>query len=399
MAQIRKPIPKTPAERVQEKIEPYDLVDYGKEPAISKNRATKVSSKDSRTKDFSVRLIDLDTAVLNHIKENIKPTIYQNTELIEVPVIYAYPERWVAMQKDGYLRDVNNKILTPVIVVNRTNIEKIRTIGRNLDSNVAQNLHIFQQSYTTKNAYDNFGVLNNRQPVKEFKMVAHPDYVNITYDLTIYTNFVEQLNRVIESIQYAENSYWGDKNRYYFRVNANSFSTVNSYTQDEERTVTSKITLTLHGYLIPDTVNAFMSHEMNFVSKGTVKFNEGYISSMYTVPVNTKTRVDTQVIPGGGGGGTPPDYSLVINYLNTNTTSQAEVVSNNLAYLRNRTILTAPLSLTPTSKLNFIVYVNGVTIDSTLFEIEQEGSDIKITFSGSSSVIVGDYVIVIGKYI
>ena len=88
-------------------------------------------------------------------------------------------------------------------------------------------------------------------------MVAHPDYVNITYDLTIYTNFVEQLNRIIESIQYAENSYWGDKNRYYFRVNANSFSTVNSYTVDEERTVTSKITLTLHGYLIPDTVNAF----------------------------------------------------------------------------------------------------------------------------------------------
>jgi hypothetical protein len=304
----------------------------------------------------------------------------------------------VAMQKDGYLRDVNSKILTPVIVVNRTNIEKVRTIGRNLDSNVAQNLHIFQQSYTTKNAYDNFGVLNNRQPVKEFKMVAHPDYVNITYDLTIYTNFVEQLNRVIESIQYAENSYWGDKNRYYFRVNANSFSTVNSYTVDEERTVTSKITLTLHGYLIPDTVNAFMSHEMNFVSKGTVKFNEGYISSMYTVPVNTKTRVNTQVVPGGGGGTVPPDYNLVINYLNTNTTDQAEVVSNNLAYLRNRTILAAPTSLAPTSKLNFVVYVNGVTIDSSLFEIEQSGNDIKITFSASSSVVVGDYVTVIGKY-
>jgi hypothetical protein len=144
-------------------------------------------------------------------------------------------------------------------------------------------------------------------------MVAHPDYVNITYDLTIYTNFVEQLNRVIESIQYAENSYWGDKNRYYFRVNANSFSTVNSYTVDEERTVTSKITLTLHGYLIPDTVNAFMSHEMNFVSKGTVKFNEGYISSMYTIPINTKTRVNTQVVPRSGG--TPPDYNSVINYL------------------------------------------------------------------------------------
>jgi hypothetical protein len=399
MAQIRKPTPKTPAERVQEKIEPYDLVDYGKEPVISKNRATKVSSKDSRTKDFSVKLIDLDTAVLNHIKENIKPTIYQNTELIEVPVIYAYPERWVAMQKDGYLRDVNNKILTPVIVVNRTNIEKVRTIGRNLDGNVAQNLHIFQQAYTTKNAYDNFGILNNRQPVKEFKMVAHPDYVNITYDLTIYTNFVEQLNRIIESIQYAENSYWGDKNRYYFRVNANSFSTVNSYTVDEERTVTSKITLTLHGYLIPDTVNAFMSHEMNFVSKGTVKFNEGYIGTSFTIPASGKTKIITQTQSQPGTSNIPPDYTLVINYLNTNTTGQAEVVSTNLAYLRNKTILAAPPSLTPTSKINFIVYVNGVAVDSTLFEIQQEGSDIKITFSVGSSVIVGDYVTVIGKYV
>jgi hypothetical protein len=55
MAQLRKPIPKTPAQRVQEKIEPYDQVDYGKEPAISKNRATKVSSKDSRTKDCAAK--------------------------------------------------------------------------------------------------------------------------------------------------------------------------------------------------------------------------------------------------------------------------------------------------------------------------------------------------------
>lgn len=399
MAQIRKPTPKTPAERVQEKIEPYDLVDYGKEPAVSKTRATKVSSKDSRVKDFSVKLIDLDTAVLNHIKENIKPTIYQNTELIDVPVIYAYPERWVAMQKDGYLRDVNGKILTPVIVVNRTNIEKVRTIGRNLDSNIAQNVHIFQQEYTTKNAYDNFGILNNRQPVKEFKMVAHPDYVNITYELNIYTNFVEQLNKIIESIQYAENSYWGDKNRYYFRVSANNFSTINSYSQEEERTVTSKITLTLYGYLIPDTVNAFLSHEMNFVSKGTVKFNEGYIATSFTIPASGKTKIITQTQSQPGTSTIPPDYTLVINYLNTNTTGQAEVVSTNLAYLRNKTILAAPPSLTPTSKINFIVYVNGVAIDSTLFEIQQEGSDIKITFSGASSVIVGDYVTIIGKYV
>ena len=73
MAQVRKPIPKTPAQEVQDKIVPYELASYGKEPMVSKpNRALKVSQKGTREKNFSVKLIDIDTAVLEHIKGNIK---------------------------------------------------------------------------------------------------------------------------------------------------------------------------------------------------------------------------------------------------------------------------------------------------------------------------------------
>jgi hypothetical protein len=105
-------------------------------------------------------------------------------------------------------------------------------------------------------------------------VVAHPDYVTITYELNIYADFVEQSNRILEAVQYAENSYWGDKNRYYFRVNIESFPTSVQYSAEEERTVVSKITMKLHGYLIPDTINAYLSHDMAYVSKGQVIFNE-----------------------------------------------------------------------------------------------------------------------------
>ena len=404
MAQLRKPIPKTPAQRVQEKIEPYDQVDYGKEPPVSEPRAKKISVRGSRVKDFSVKLIDIDEAVLKHIKENIKPSVYQNNELIEVPTIYAYPERWVAIQKEGYLRDVNNKILTPIIVVNRTDITKNRTIGRNLDGNYSQLVHVFEQTYTQKNAYDNFNVLNNRIPVKEMKVVAHPDYVTVTYELVIYTNFVEQLNRVIESIQYAENSYWGDKNRYYFRVNATTFSTVNAYTVNEERTVSSKVTLTLHGYLIPDTINAFLSHDLNYVSKGQVVFNgestlvpKTSLAVPFRIPISTNSNGDNV---------SQATLQAMSLYLSTNTFRNATLTGLFEARVYGANILLSPTTLPPTSKTSFTVLLNGVVVNQTdIISIEQVGTDIVITFD--TTVVPGgfdlnppvlDTVTLIGKF-
>ena len=43
----------------------------------------------------------------------------------------------------------------------------------------------------------------------------------------------------------------------------------------------------LHGYLIPDTINAYLSHDMSYVSKGQVIFNEYAVDDLI-VPVNVK---------------------------------------------------------------------------------------------------------------
>jgi hypothetical protein len=408
MAQVRKPIPKTPAQEVQDKIVPYELASYGKEPMVSKpNRALKVSQKGSREKNFSVKLIDIDTAVLEHIKDNIKPTVYSNTELIDVPVIYAYPERWVAMQKEGFLRDVSGKIIAPLIVVNRTDVAKNRNVGRNLDGNLAQNVHIFERQFTNKNAYDNFNVLNNRQPVKEMMVVAHPDYVTITYELNVYADFVEQSNRILEAIQYAENSYWGDKNRYYFRVNIESFPTTVQYAAEEERTVVSKITMKLHGYLIPDTINAYLSHDMSYVSKGQVIFSEYAVDDLI-VPVNVKKPKTINVNPLSPPIITPASFAAVSQYLNTNNSALAVVVSTNQAVIYGKHIMVAPDPLPPTGKSQFIVLINGINIEPNFFNLQQVGNDISFTFNTSLSGLGfelnlpsspnPDSVLIIGKF-
>jgi hypothetical protein len=400
MAQVRKPIPKTPAELVQERIVPYDPV-WGKQPPADKqNRAEKVSVKGSRDKDFSVKLIDIDTAIIEHINNNIQPTVYENGELLGVPVIYAFPERWVAIQKDGYLRDNAGKIMSPLIVVNRTDVQKNRNISRNLDSNLAQNVHIFEKTYTAKNAYDNFSILQNRVPVKEISVVAHPDYVTVTYELNVYANFMEQLNRIIEALQYAENSYWGDKNRYYFRVNIDTFPSVVSYTQGEERTVSSKLSVKLHGYLIPDTINAYLSKNATYVTKGQIIFDEQIIDPKVEIlKANKKAEMNTT--PPSPPEINPAYLAAITTYLNTTGQDRAIVINTTQAVLYNKKYLIAPPGLPPTNKFNFTIFINGVNVDDAYFNIAQNGNDMVFTFDTVGlgyDLVLTDDVLVIGKF-
>ena len=37
-----------------------------------------------------------------------------------------------------------------------------------------------------------------------------PDYLTITYSFTVFTYYVEQLNKIIEAIEYASDAYWGE---------------------------------------------------------------------------------------------------------------------------------------------------------------------------------------------
>jgi polyisoprenoid-binding protein YceI len=258
----RKPIPKNQSEIVQDTINPY--LNQGK--PISQNvfthrdnRALNTSRKQDNIKDISIGLEDIDYAVKYYFETSILPTVVQDGNVIPVPIMYGSPERWQSVQADGYYRDTNGKAVFPLIMYKRTNINKNRNLGNKIDGNLAALFQTFETRYNQKNQYDKFSILNNRIPSKQYYVSVVPDYVTITYECVILTNYVEQNNKIIESIEYAADSYWGDKNRYQFRTMIDSFATTNIINTGEDRIATTNVTLTVNGYLIPNTINQHLS--------------------------------------------------------------------------------------------------------------------------------------------
>ena len=219
------------------------------------NRALEVSLKDDDTKLINVGLEDHDDAILYYLENVIKPTVTQNDRQIAVPIIYGSPERWKSIQADGFYRDKNGKTMIPLIMFKRESFEKNRALGNKLDGNVVHNVQYFEKQYSQRNVYDNFSVLRNQKPQKEYILGVIPDYITLTYKLSIYTDYVQQMNKIIEALEFASDSYWGDPERYQFRAVITSFPTPVLLENATDRANRSEITLTLQGYIIPNTIN------------------------------------------------------------------------------------------------------------------------------------------------
>jgi len=276
MAKQRKPIPKTQKEIANSLVTPYDQEQGNPNNAAinSKNRALQQSWRDDTVKPYSVGIQDIDEAVFYYLENVIKPTVLQNGESIPVPVLYGSPEKWKSYQKDGYLRDLKGSLMAPLIIFKRNNIEKNRSLANKLDANNPNNYGIFRKSYSTKNAYDNFSVLNNRKPEKQYYAVVAPDYVTVTYSFVIFTYYVDQLNKIVEAMNYASDAYWGNPERFKFKAMINSFGFQTELNESAERIVRSTFDVTLHGYIIPDTIQKDTTaiNKFNDKTKTTIFF-------------------------------------------------------------------------------------------------------------------------------
>ena len=149
--------------------------------------------------------------------------------------------------------------MVPLIMFKRESFEKNRTLGNKLDGNVVHNVQYFEKQYSQRNVYDNFDVLNNQKPQKEYILGVIPDYITLTYKLSIFTDYVEQMNPIIEALEFASDSYWGDPQKYQFRAIMNSFPTPVLLENSTDRASKSEITLTLQGYIIPNIINVAMA--------------------------------------------------------------------------------------------------------------------------------------------
>ena len=155
----------------------------------------------------------------------------------------------------------------------RESIEKNRALGNKLDANSPNNFGIFQKKYSKKNFYDRFSALSNRNPVKELYGVIIPDYVNITYSCIVFTEYIEQMNKIVESINFASDAYWGDPERFNFRAMIDSYTTTTEMNKGQDRTVKTSFNINMMGNIVPDSINTSIANMDKFYSKAAIKFN------------------------------------------------------------------------------------------------------------------------------
>jgi hypothetical protein len=254
----RKPIPKTQKEILLSTQETYNQEGPGFSPtgnpnlASNSGRAGQISFKGDTTKPFSIGIQDIDEAVFYYFQNVIKPYVIQNGARLEVPVIYSSPEKWASFQKYGYFRDSQGRIMMPIIMFKKENIEKVRTVPNKLDANNPHNISIQKKKYSPKNAYSNFDILNNIIPEQTAYAVVVPDYITVTYTCAVNTYYMDQLNKIIEAIEYASDSYWGDPSRFQFRAMIDSFALKTELADKAERVVSSTFSIKLHGHIVPD---------------------------------------------------------------------------------------------------------------------------------------------------
>ena len=214
------------------------------------NKAKQVSRRKDDVKNIQVGIYDIDLAFKAFLEKDVKPIIEENGKFIPVPVMYASPENWSAAQREGFLRDNNGKVQTPLISFKRNSLDinteysKLKVLT---DEDTSQS---FIRKYSQENRYDKFSILQDQKPVQERYIVDRPDFVNIAYDLIVWCDFMEDLNKVVEQIIYFQGGACGERYKVQIKGESYSFDTTNGV--GEERIVRSNVTLTAKAYLVPE---------------------------------------------------------------------------------------------------------------------------------------------------
>ena len=246
----------------------------------SENAAQTFTPGADFTKNYSVTLEDVDTSIINYVKNVIRPSFKENNEIFKVPVMYGNEERWVAARKRGILRDKNGALLLPLIMLKRTEVSKNSDFINGMEHDVkrSEDQFIVSQQWSKTNQYDRFSVLQGQMPITEFSVTTPPNYVNINYDFVIWTNFISQMNGLVEAFTEFNNQYWGDGQERKFFSLIENISDASEMNRNGERFIKSTFSVNTRASLLPEDYNSVVTNKISNLQKtrsvGKVNFSE-----------------------------------------------------------------------------------------------------------------------------
>ena len=278
------------------------------------SRGREVTRQSDKVRNPKIGLMDIDSTIFYYFENVIKPIVEEAGEQVKVPVIYANPERWAAIQRQGHIRDNKRKIMTPIISFRRTNLTKDESIPVDkLDPTSPKLVTTYQSRYTQENRYDKLSVTKGISPKREMFNVAVPDYVVINYDFIIWTSFTDQMNSIVEKINWSEGSYWGEPGKFRFRCTIDSFEDASEY-EGNKRSIKTNFSVTLRGYLVPDSFRDLVLTQKFITPKQIVISDETDINILPITHVDSDGAKSIRVITnlgGTGGGGSSTSVSTL----------------------------------------------------------------------------------------
>jgi len=240
-----------------------------KNTTIRGNRETTIIPGHNFSNNYAITLKDIDTSLLNHVKNIIKPSVREANETFKVPVYYGNEERWKAVRERGVLRDTGGALILPLIMLKRTEVSKNELSNQGFEHDVQSKFInvVRNSSWSKDNQYDRFSVQQGIKPVYENIVTGMPDYADITYEFVLWTNFIEQMNPLIESFVAQSNTYWGDGSNMKFLSIIDSISDASEMDQAGERFIKSTFSVTTKAYLLPEYLNSVITNTVSNMRK------------------------------------------------------------------------------------------------------------------------------------
>jgi hypothetical protein len=358
------------------------------------NRAKQIKSQKGDLKQ-SISLFDIDYAIMSYLEDTVLPELDDNGKALKIPVIYGNSERWEGARRQGVYRDTHGKLQLPLMMLRRTSVAKNESMPM-------LNRHVSYSGvtkYSKDNRYDRFTLLGKTtQPKYEIYNITMPDYVEINYECMGWTNYTEHLNIVIESLTFASDEYWGDKQKFKFSTSISDYNVVNEVGEGTERINRVEFTLNVKAYLLPEkfdgenTIKKSMSTKRVVVSTETDVTGNGRLEGLLTTPspyYDNKDLIDflslnnSKVVAGG---------------VNTATFSNIKLIQ---APAQLSGVITSGLSYGENS-YDIKLYINGVRYyqTSSHFTVTSYiNNTLTLALSPGFSVDNGDEITITGKFI
>lgn len=359
------------------------------------NRANEIKSNVGDVKK-SVGLYDIDYAMMTYLEDTALPKLDYNGKSVSIPVIYGNSERWKGARREGVYRDKKGQLQLPLMMIRRTSIAKDESMPM-------QNRHVSYPTitkYSKDNRYDRFTALGGSlKPKYELYNIVMPDYVEVNYECMCWTDYTEQLNSVIEQLNFTSN-YWGDKHKFKFRTSVSEFNVINEVGEGSQRINRVEFSLNVKAHLLPETFDGERTTKKSMSIKRVVVATEtdvtgnGRLEGLLTTPSPYYDNKD------------------LIDFLSLNNSKVQNPTANNTITFTGIKLIKAPALLASvisgsmsvgSDSYDVKVYINGVRYyHNTHFTVALASNSLTINFTSENlgfNVTPTDEITITGKFI